>query len=182
MVLIGRVVKPHGIRGEVVVEVLSDVDGRFDRGTEVVLDGTATTIVSSRPHQGRLLVGFQVVGDRNDAERLRGAEIHAEPADVSDEEQVYAHELVGLTVVDHEGTELGTVTDVIMLPQAAGYDLLEVDRPDGARLLLPAADDLVELVELEDGTWQLIASDLPDGLLDPDDAEPAGDAPDGGQP
>ena len=68
LVTIGRVVKAHGIRGEVVVHPLSDVEGRFDVGTEVELDGVWRTIAASRPHQGRMLLGFDHLTDRSAAE------------------------------------------------------------------------------------------------------------------
>lgn len=160
-------VKPHGIRGEVVVNVLSDVDGRMVAGDEVLLDGKPTIITSSRPHQGRLLVVFEAVPDRTAAEGLRGALIEAARADVGEEEHFYAHELVGVAVSGPDGEQLGEVVDIILMPPAAGYDLLEVRHPDGHVWLLPAADDLVEVVEDEDGTLFLEVFDLPEGLVDP---------------
>jgi 16S rRNA processing protein RimM len=163
-VVIGRVVKAHGIRGEVVVHPLSDVPGRFDAGTEVVVGATARMITASRPHQGRFLLALEGVGDRTGAERLRGREVLAAPVDVSDSETFYAHELVGLDVVHVDGRHLGVVTALIELPEAAGYDLLEVAR-DGTTWLLPCADDLVEAVEDEDGTLRLVV-DPPEGLVD----------------
>jgi 16S rRNA processing protein RimM len=163
-VVIGRVVKAHGIRGEVVVHPLSDVPGRFDAGTEVVVGDTSRTIAASRPHQGRLLLAFDGVHDRTEAERLRGRDVLAAPVDLSDSEAFYAHELVGLDVVHIDGRHLGVVTALIELPEAAGYDLLEVER-DGGTWLLPCADDLVEAVEDEGGRLTLVV-DPPEGLVD----------------
>lgn len=180
-VLIGRVVKAHGIRGEVVVQPLSDVPGRFDVGTEVVVGETPRAIAGSRPHQGRLLLAFEGVGDRNAAERLRGAEILGVTVDLEDTETYFAHELVGMAVRHLDGRELGVVSALIELPEAAGYDLLEVAR-DGGTWLLPAAEELVEVVEEDDGALVLVV-DPPDGLLDgePEVARPDGpDAPDPG--
>jgi 16S rRNA processing protein RimM len=164
LVVIGRVVKAHGIRGEVVVHPLSDVPGRFDAGTEVVVGDAVRIIAASRPHQGRLLLTFDGVVGRDAAERLRGRDVLAAPVDVSDSEAFYAHELIGIEVVHVDGRHLGVVTALIELPEAAGYDLLEVDR-EGTTWLLPAADDLVEAVEDEDGTLTLVV-DPPDGLVD----------------
>jgi 16S rRNA processing protein RimM len=113
LVTVGRIVKAHGIRGEVVVDVLSDVPGRFDVGADVQLDGEPVAIVGSRPHQGRLLVRLAGVEDRTAAELLRGKVFEAEPADVSEEETYYAHELVGMEVVDAEGGGLGTVAALL---------------------------------------------------------------------
>ncbi len=180
-VLIGRVVKAHGIRGEIVVHPLSDVPGRFDVGTEVVVGGTSRVITGSRPHQGRLLLAFDGVDDRNSAERLRGAEILGAPVDLEDSETYFAHELVGMPVRHVDGRELGTVSALIELPEAAGYDLLEVVR-DGTTWLLPAAEEFVEVVEEDDGRPVLVV-DPPEGLVDgePEVARPDGpDIPDRG--
>jgi 16S rRNA processing protein RimM len=180
-VLIGRIVKAHGIRGEVVVHPLSDVPGRFDVGTEVVVGDTPRPIVGSRPHQGRLLVAFEGVADRSAAERLRGAAIRGAPVDLADSETYFAHELVGMAVRHVDGRALGIVSALIELPEAAGYDLLEVAHDD-ATWLLPAAEEFVEVVEEEDGTLVLVV-DPPDGLIDgePEVARPDGlDASDPG--
>lgn len=153
----------HGLRGEVVLEPLSDVPGRFDPGATLVVAGTLRTVASSRPHQGRLLVAFEGIADRTAAEALRGAEVTAEPVDLTDTETYFAHELVGMAVVAEDGTWLGEVVDVVELPDAAGYDLLEVDT-DGHRWLLPDADDLVEVADA-DGVDVLCVVDPPEGLV-----------------
>lgn len=171
LVTIGRIIKAHGIRGEVAVDVLSDVPGRFDAGTEVHVGGRATTIASSRPHQGRMLLRFDHVTDRTSAELLRGREIAAPPVDLTHSDTFFVHELVGLAVRDRDDRLLGTVDALIELPSAAGYDLLEVAREDGTTWLLPAVDDLVEVEEGDAGQRSLRVSDLPEGLLDPSDAE-----------
>lgn len=166
LVVIGRVVKAHGIRGEVSVHVLSDVDGRFEAGDEVRLDGVPTVIASSRPHQGRLLVRFEGVADRTAAELLRGRTIEGPAADVSGSDTYFVHELVGLPVVTVDGDHLGDVSEHVELPDAAGYDLLEVTRDDGTTWLLPAVDEYVEVGGLPDGSDVLVVVDPPEGLVD----------------
>ena len=166
LVTIGRIVKPHGIRGEVAVDVLSDVPGRFDVGVEVLVAGTPTRIATCRPHQGRLLVRFEGITDRTAAEGLRASQIQAPALDLAATDTYFAHELVGLAVVDDEEGHLGYVQALIELPSAAEYDLLEVVREDGSRWLLPAVDDFVEIVELSDGQLQLQLIDPPEGLID----------------
>jgi 16S rRNA processing protein RimM len=180
LVTIGRIVKAHGIRGEVVVDVLSDVPGRFEVGTSVLLDGRPVTITGSRPHQGRLLVRLEGVADRTAAELLRGKRFEGEAADVSGEDTYYVHELVGMGVVDEHGADLGTVSASIELPEAAGYDLLEVRRADGSTWLLPAVDEYVEVEDDPAGGERLAVVDPPEGLIDgepvearPEDEEPA---------
>jgi 16S rRNA processing protein RimM len=174
LVTIGRVVKAHGIRGEVVVDVLSDVPGRFDVGADVLLDGRAVTITGSRPHQVRLLVRLEGVTDRTAAELLRGKTFEGEAADVSGEETYYAHELVGMAVVDEDGGDLGTVSALIELPETAGYDLLEVRRGDGSTWLLPAVDEYVEVEDDPAGGERLAVIDPPEGLVggEPEVAHP----------
>ena len=169
---VGRVVKPHGVRGEVAVHLLTDrPDVRFADGAEVLLDGEPVTVATGRPHQGRWLVRFEGIGDRTAAEGLRGAVLSAPPlAGDDDTDTFWVHELVGLTVLAEDGTVLGEVTDHIELPSAAGYDMLEVRRPSGAELLLPAVDEMVEAREDEDGTLVLVVVDPPAGLLDEDEA------------
>jgi 16S rRNA processing protein RimM len=167
LVTIGRIVKPHGLHGEVAVDVLSDVPGRFDVGTEVCVGERVAVIATTRPHQGRLLIRFEHIADRTAAERLRGRMIEAPPVDVSEAETYFAHELVGMAVIDEDGTPLGTVSALIELPEAAGYDLLEVARGDGSMWLLPAVDEYVEVDEDEDGNERLRLVDPPEGLLDP---------------
>ncbi len=172
-VTIGRVVKPHGLRGEVVVEVLSDVPGRFDAGVEVSVGGRRAVIASSRPHQSRMLVRFDHVGDRDAAEALRGQVLEAEPLDEDDHPTYFAHELVGMQVVGENGEALGVVATLIELPAAAGYDLLEVSRDDGPDWMLPAADDLVVAEPGDDGVVRLRLVSPPEGLVDavPGDAD-----------
>lgn len=165
-VLVGRIIKPHGIRGEVAIEVLSDVPGRFDAGASLrSLDGTLT-VVTSRPHQGRVLVRFEGVTTRSDAELLRGIELTAEAADLTGAETYFAHELVGLSVhLEASGRHLGTVSALIELPDQAGYDLLEVRRSDGSTWLLPTVDEYVEVVETDEGL-RVAVVDPPEGLVD----------------
>jgi 16S rRNA processing protein RimM len=165
LVVIGRVIKPHGIRGEVSILVLSEVDGRFEPGATVQLAGVPTRIASSRPHQGRLLVRFEGVTDRNAAEPLRGRTIEAPPADLTGSDTYYVHELIGMAVVTVDGEHLGDVSDHVELPSTAGYDLLEITREDGTTWLLPAVDEYVEVGELPDGTELLVVVDPPEGLV-----------------
>lgn len=163
--LIGRVVKPHGIRGEVAIDSLSDVAERFDAGVVVTVGTTERTIASSRPHAGRLLVQFEGISDRTAAEDLRGLDVFGPEVDLADEDAYYVHELIGMDVVTGDGDWLGEVVDVLDLPSVAGYDLLEVER-DGQRWLLPSDDDLVDVATNTDtGEDLLVVVDPPPGLL-----------------
>ena len=161
---VGRVVKAHGLRGEVLVRLASDVPGRLAPGTRVWVAGVASEVATSREHQGRPLVRFTHVADRTGAELLRGAVVEAAPVDAAELDTYLASELVGVRVLDGEGALLGIVRSLVAMPAVAGYDLLEVAAPDGGTWLLPAADALVEAVEDADGL-HLVAHDLPEGLI-----------------
>lgn len=163
MVLIGRVIKPHGVRGEVVVDATTDdPEGRFRSG-ETLLGIQAgrevqMTVKSMRPHQGRLLVGFEEVPGRNEAERLRGMKFYAEP--VFEDEDFYDFELEGLRVI-HNGTDIGEVTSVVRAP---AHRLLEVSLDTGAReVLIPLVEDIVPEIDLENSTVTITP---PEGLLE----------------
>lgn len=169
--VIGQIVKPHGIRGEVVVEPLTDLPQRFEVGAAVTVGSVDTTVRASRPHQGRLLVAFEDVDDRTTAERLRGLDVEAEPVDVAEQERYFVHELIDLPVVDEQDASLGRVVALVELPEAAGYDLLEVAREDGTSWWLPAVDELVvvELEPIDDPRGEpsrLRVVDPPQGLID----------------
>lgn len=171
---VGRVVKAHGLRGEVSVHLDSDVDDRLPVGARVWVAGRESRVATTRPHQGRELIRFVHVTDRTGAELLRGAVVEAEPIDPEELDVYLVTELVGRPVITAEGVLLGTVTGLIEMPAVAGYDLLEITRADGSTWLLPAADELVEVVELEgeeggaDGAVdrRLVVHDLPEGLTD----------------
>jgi 16S rRNA processing protein RimM len=170
LVAVGRIVKPHGIRGEVVVALLTDRDERFAPESVLWAAGRRFEVISSRPHQGRLLVRLAGIDERTPAERLRGTVLEA-VRDELDEPDVYlADELVGLPVVGADGAALGRVAALIELPDAAGYDLLEVVREDGSPWLLPASEDLATLDEIE-GELRIVLTDAAARLLE----EPEGD-------
>lgn len=164
--LIGKVVKSHGVKGEVAVEVTTD-DPEIRYAVGEVLHGTQAgkerdlTIASVRPHQKRLLVTFEEIPDRTAADSLRGMQFFAEPlkrAEDADEDEFYDHELIGLRVLI-DGAPAGTVTGVTHTP---GRQLLEVDM-DGREVLIPFVIDIVPEVDLEEG---ILVATPPEGLLE----------------
>ncbi|AHI23091.1 ribosome maturation factor RimM [Corynebacterium vitaeruminis] len=163
--MIGRVVKSHGIRGEVAVEVTTDEpEIRFAVGE--VLHGTQgkkeheLTIATVRAHQGRLLVKFEEIPDRTAADSLRGTRFFAPPLENDeDEEGFYDYELEGLGVL-LDGARIGEVTGVMHGP--AG-EILEVTLDGGKEALVPFVHDIVPEVDLEAGTCTITP---PDGLLE----------------
>jgi 16S rRNA processing protein RimM len=148
---VGRVVKPHGIRGEVVVDLVTDRVERVAAGSVLSVDGEDLEIEASRPHQHRWIVRFAGVVDREGAERLRGAVLRAEP--LHDPGALWVHELIGASVRDVAGRDLGTVAAVEANPAS---DLLVL--ASGA--LVP----LAFLVEYVPG--ETVVVDVPEGLVD----------------
>jgi 16S rRNA processing protein RimM len=169
--VVGRVLRPHGIKGELSVEVLSDAPERFAPGAELGVgdpDGPeplrTAVVAASRRHQGRLLLSFEGVEDRDAADRYRGAwlSIPVTGARPLAPDEFWPHQLVGLAVVDHQGRERGRVADVV---PGAAHDLLAVELSGGASVLVPAVAALVT-VELDAG--RVLVEAVP-GLLGPED-------------
>ena len=169
--VVARIGRAHGIRGEVTIEVRTDVPGeRFVPGAQFAITGAGpgapSTLVleSVRDHNGVLLLGFEGVLDRNAAEALRGVLLDVEVEAASgDSDAWYDHEIVGLRAESPDGAPLGTVTAIAHLP---AQDLLTVKRPDGVERLVPFVMAIVPTVDVPGGR---IVIDAPPGLLDGED-------------
>ena len=166
-VVVARVARAHGIRGDVVLDVRTDEpEKRLAPGAVLQTTPTAAgplTVDDIRAHSGRVLARFAGVDDRGAAEALRGVllETDIDPADRPDDpEEFYDHQLVGLAVVDPSGNALGTVAELVHLP---GQDLLTVTRVDGGETFVPFVAALVPVVDLAEG---LVVVDPPGGLFD----------------
>lgn len=171
-VVVGRIGRPHGIKGEVTVEVRTDdPEGRLAPGMSVRTDPAVAgplTIAEGRVHSGRLLLAFEGYDDRGAAERLRGVLLVADvdPAESpEDPDEFFDHQLVGVAVRTVEGEAVGAVHEVLHLP---GQDVLAVRRPDGGEVLVPFVREIVPTVDLDRGE---IVVDPPPGLLGPADGE-----------
>ncbi|MET8358602.1 ribosome maturation factor RimM [Micromonospora sp. NPDC005171] len=198
--VVGRIGKPHGVRGEVTVEVRTDEpEARFAPGTVLRTAPGATpppasprstvlrtepgatpppttdepgvpfrvpaelTIEEARFHQGRVLIAFDGILDRNTAEALRGTLLVVDSADVAppdDPEEFHDHQLVGLAVVTPAGERLG---EVARIDHAPSSDLLVLRRPEGRTALIPFVRAIVPEVDLAGGR---VIVDPPAGLLD----------------
>lgn len=181
-VAVGRVVKAHGLRGELVVEVRTDEpEKRFAVGTSLRLadDSRRVTVSSARRHGERLVVRFEGITDRSSADDLRGAVLTVDQAALpptEDPEEYYDHQLIGLAVEQAGGTPAGTVADpvagtvagtvvgtVVDVLHGPGGDLLVVAREGAGDALVPFVHDIVPTVDLDTGR---IVITPPDGLLD----------------
>ena len=121
--LVGRITKSHGLRGEVVVDLLSsEPEVRLAPGAVLRSDRGELVVRAARPHQGKWLVTFDGISSRESADHLRGVELHGEPLD--DPDALWVHELVGADVVDTGGAACGRVLGVLANP---ADDLLELD-------------------------------------------------------
>jgi len=182
-VVVGRIGRPHGIRGEVVIGVRTDEpDHRFavgatldarstsdDAGPENGAGGERLTVASVRWHSGQLLVAFAGITDRTAASELTGSWLSVDSSqlpDTGDPDEFRDYELIGLSVRTCAGDPVGVVTDVLHY----GQDLLVVRRQDepGGEALVPFVKAIVPEVDLQAG---VVVIDPPPGLLDPAQAQ-----------
>lgn len=170
---IGKIVAPHGIRGEVKIEPMTDFPERFQANGQVFLglqtgvtEVAPVTIATARPHQGRWLVQFSHIKDRNAAETLRDQYvlIPEESAMPLGEHENYAHDLIGLDVVTTEGQPLGKLVEILFTPANDVY----ITRGEGGETLIPATREVILSVEL---TARRMTVALPEGLLAPETDE-----------
>jgi 16S rRNA processing protein RimM len=175
-VIVGRIGRPHGIRGEVVIGVRTDEpDLRFAAGATLgsgpTPDGDAPAgqlrVASARWHSGQLLVAFAGITDRNAAAELTGSWLSVDSSQLPappDPDEFRDHELIGLSVRTRAGEAVGVVTDVLHY----GQDLLVVLRADHEETMVPFVKAIVPEVDVAAG---LLVIDPPPGLLDPAQAE-----------
>lgn len=179
--VIGRIVKAHGVTGEVAVDIRTDdPEGRFAPGATLrgrarrsrsglaAEEGVAEkeyVIESVRAHGGRLLMRLAGVADRDSADRLRGTLFIVDSSDlppIENPDEFYDHQLEGMAVTTTDGRQIGTVAEV--LHTAAG-ELLAVRDAEETEVLIPFVSAIVTSVSLAD---QAIEIDPPDGLLELD--------------
>ncbi|MGP3926238.1 ribosome maturation factor RimM [Streptomyces sp. 8N616] len=165
--VVARIGRAHGIKGEVTVEVRTDEpELRLAPGAVLATDPASAgplTIETGRVHSGRLLLRFEGVQDRTAAEALRNilliADVDPEESP-EDPEEFYDHQLIDLDVVTADGTEVGRIAEISHLPY---HDLLVVERPDGSEVMVPFVSEIVPEIDLEE---QRAVIDPPPGLLD----------------
>ena len=169
-VVVGRVVRPFGRRGEVVVEPLTDEPGRFLEFATVEVGspdrrGTRRSVESVRIHKGRPVVRFAGINDITSAETLRNLEVRIREAERAalPKGRYYSDELVGCRAESEEGDHLGEIVNIV---DTAGPCLLVLRRPEGTEDLIPFVEALCVSVEPPSGdTTGRVVLDVPDGLL-----------------
>jgi 16S rRNA processing protein RimM len=170
-VVVGRIGRPHGVRGQVTVEVRTDdPDLRFAPGATLLTEPASRgplTVAGARWHSGTLLLTLagpdgEVVADREAADALRNTQllvpVESLP-ELEDPDAFYDHQLVGLAAVLPDGSPLGEVTAV----RHEGTELLVIRRTDGRELLVPFVSAMVPTVDLANGR---LVVDPPEGLLE----------------
>jgi len=165
--VVARIGRAHGIRGEVTVEVRTDEpELRLAPGAVLATDPPSAgplTIASGRVHSGRLLLRFEGIDDRNAAEALRNTLLIAEvdPDELPEEEdEFYDYQLIDLDVVTEDGVTVGRITEISHLPS---QDLFIVERPDGSEVMIPFVSEIVTEIDLEE---QRAVVAPPPGLID----------------
>lgn len=154
--VLGRIGRAHGLRGEVAVRFSSNRPERSEPGALLYAGERELVVATSRPHQGRVLIRFEGVDDRTAAEALQGLELSGDRLGgdeaVLGDDELWVHEVVGADMVDRAGNALGRVVAVEANP---AHDLLVLD--GGA--LVP----MVFVVEQRDG---VVVVDPPEGLFE----------------
>ena len=170
-VIVGRIRKPHGVRGDVIVEPITDApDAIFAAGRRVLAgtvagdlppDAAVLTVERGQPFKQGLIAHFDRIADRTEAERWRNRYVLVPTAEVAPpaEDEVFLHELYGMRVELVSGEVVGEVVGVYELPQGLA---LEVGR-GGGTVLLPWRDEFVR--GLHRGERRIVM-DLPEGLLE----------------
>ncbi len=162
---VGRVLRPQGVRGEVVVEVLSDVPGRFKKGSRVtgVREGApplSLTVVMGRVHKSGAVVRFEGYDSRERAEELRGLDLEIPRSEVPKASRgtYYHFELLGCQVHE-DGQELGKVVEVV----EDGGGVMLIVEGEGRRVPVPFVKEILRKVDVAAGRIDVA---LPEGLLE----------------
>lgn len=166
-VLVGKVVKPHGIRGEFCIKSFADSPFLFDEIQRIFLrEGKRrpqpVTVRSWRTHKNMLLMTVNQVADRNRAEELRGCEVLVRAEDLPEisDEEFYLYQVEGFRVVLEDGRDVGRLTGFIESP---GQDVWSITTPQDREVLLPAVPEFILDVDMD---GQTIVIEPPEGLLD----------------
>lgn len=163
-VVVGRIVRAHGVRGSVVVRPLTDDPAtRFAVGSRLIRDGGDDLVVAAvSDHPNGLVVSFVGVADRDAAELLGGTSLAIDRSErlLLGEGEYWPDELIGCSVVDRGGVAVGTL---IGYEFGAAQDRLVVRRADGAVAEVPFVEALVPDVDPAAG---IVVVDLPEGLFD----------------
>lgn len=168
-VTVARIGRAHGLKGELSVELRTDVpDERLFPGAVLDTEPASAgplTIASVRQQGGRWYLRFEEIGDRTSAENARGTELLVDVDEDEEDDAWFVAQLVGLTAARPDGTEIGRVVEVMPMP---AQDVLVIRQPSGFRAMVPMVDAFVPEVNIEDGVITLTP---PYGLLEGEEPE-----------
>ncbi len=169
LVTIARIVRPRGNKGEVLAEAFTDFPGRFDILQEVWIEFGDKRLLRAQlewtwEHKRRRILKFKGYDTIGAAETLVGCLVHVPGSEAVGlpEGMYFDHDLVGCTVVDHHGNQLGVVDGILRIP---GNHQLVVKDPGGKEFLIPAAESICKQISIDN---KRILVDLPEGLMDLD--------------
>jgi 16S rRNA processing protein RimM len=148
LITIGKIVAPHGVRGDIRIFPLTDFPDRFHDLKEVVVeDAGELKIESARPHKKFILLKFSGIDTMDDAKRLSGKliKVRREDAVKLPEGQYFIFDIIGLSVFTEDGEQLGVITDVL---QPGSNDVYVVEQPDKSELLIPAIKEVVMKIDI----------------------------------
>lgn len=162
--LVGRIVRPHGVHGEVNMKALTAYPEHLSPQMQLYVGARHQPLTIRRIRRRdevMLLVQFEGINDRNAAESLREemVYVHIDNAVPLEEDEYYLYQIEGIKVVTSDGEELGQITDII---ETGANDVYIITAPDGAEHLIPAIEDVIQSVDVAEG---LMVVRLLDGLL-----------------
>jgi 16S rRNA processing protein RimM len=161
---VGKLRRPHGLQGEINMEVLTDFPERLKSGSKLYIgeQRQEVRLVKIRRHSNTLLLSFENYSTPEQVGELRNQVVFVSTDNLPPlpEGEFYQHELVGLTVLDETGQPLGKIVDIL---ETGSSDVLVVRQPSGGDVLIPYLDSLLMEVNLAKGTYQ---TRLIPGLLD----------------
>jgi 16S rRNA processing protein RimM len=147
---IGRIIRPHGIRGEMVVQAGSDLLLSLTSGTEILVgqDRHPLVLERIRPHRGRLLLKVGSINDRDQAETLRSQNLYLSSDQVEPlpDGEYYYWQILGLEVYEESGDRLGVVKNII---ETGANDVYVIENDEGNEILVPAIEEVIRDVDLD---------------------------------
>lgn len=159
---IGQVVNVVGLKGELKVYHYSDYKERFEELTEIYLENIRYQISGVRYMKEMVILKLSGIDDRTEAEKHKGESVFIDKVDVRalPEDTYYIFDMIGLTVIDENGTVIGTLSDVI---QNSMQDLYEVEKENKSKFLIPAVEEFVLQIDMHSRTMTV---KLIEGLME----------------
>jgi 16S rRNA processing protein RimM len=165
---VGKLRHPHGVRGEILMDVLTDFPERIQRGVTLLIgeEHLPLRVMSSRWHRSKLLLTFEGYDTPETVGVFRNQIVFVRTEETSElpEGEFYQHQLLGLQAFTTQGKLLGSVIDIL---ETGANDVFVIQGESGPEILIPYVDDIVPEVNLK--TRRLIIQPIP-GLLPDEEA------------